>query len=59
MNMYTKEIAALLKTDIEFALKVQDQMEENGIDYSECSTAQFNRAAKTAAAELGWTAKKK
>ena len=52
MNIYTKNIAALLKITIEEALKVQDQMERNGIDFSECSTRTFNKEAKFAAQEL-------
>jgi hypothetical protein len=52
MNIYTKNIAALLKITIEEALKVQDQMERNGIDYSECTTRTFNKEARIAAEEI-------
>lgn len=52
MNIYTKNIAALLKITIENALKVQDQMERNGVDFSECSTRTFNKEAKLAAQEI-------
>jgi hypothetical protein len=52
MNIYTKEIAALLKITIEEALKVQDQMACNGVDFSECSTRTFNKEAKLAAQEI-------
>ena len=52
MNIYTKNIAALLKIEIEEARKVQDQMERNGIDYSECTTRTFNKEARIAAEEI-------
>jgi DNA-directed RNA polymerase specialized sigma subunit len=52
MNIYTKNIAAFLKITIEEALKVQDQMERNGIDYSECTTRTFNKEARIAAEEI-------
>lgn len=52
MNIYTKNIAALLKITIEEALKVQDQMERNGVDFSECSTRTFNKEARLAAKEI-------
>ena len=52
MNIYTKNIAALLKITIEEASKVQDQMERNGVDFSECSTRTFNKEAKLAAQEI-------
>ena len=52
MNIYTKEIAALLKISLEEALKVQDQMACNGVDFSECSTRTFNKEAKIAAQEI-------
>jgi hypothetical protein len=52
MNIYTKEIAALLKITLEQALKVQTQMSFNGLDFSECSTRTFNKEAKIAAQEI-------
>ena len=52
MNIFTKKIAALLKIEIEEALKVQDQMERNGVDFSECSTRTFNKEARLAAKEI-------
>ena len=52
MNIYTKNIAALLKITIEEASKVQDQMERNGVDFSECSTRAFNKEARLAAQEI-------
>ena len=47
MNYYTKEIMAKLKCDAEYALKVQDIMGEF-LDFSECTTRQFNKAIKDA-----------
>jgi hypothetical protein len=52
MNIYTKDIAALLKISIEEARIVQDQMERNGVDFSEVSTRTFNKEAKVAAQEI-------
>lgn len=52
MNSYTREIAKLLKISLEEALKVQDIMECNGIDYSECTQRTFNKEAREAYAEL-------
>lgn len=46
MNFYTKEIANLLNISLEMALKVQDEMECNGFDFSEATDRQFNREAK-------------
>jgi hypothetical protein len=53
MNMYTKQIAALLKISLDQALAVQSQMDINGVDFSECSTRTFNKEAKIAAQEIG------
>lgn len=58
MNIYTKDISALLNITMEEALKVQDQMEINGIDFSEVSTRIFNREALMAAQEIGVEKKK-
>jgi hypothetical protein len=52
MNIFTIKIAALLKIEIEEARKVQDQMERNGINYSECTTRTFNKEARIAAEEI-------
>ena len=46
MNIYTRNIAALLKISLEEALTVQNLMEEDGFDFSEATTAEFNREAK-------------
>lgn len=52
MNMYTFEIAKLLKISNEEAVKVQNEMECWGFDFSESSTREFNRAAREAFAEI-------
>lgn len=52
MNMYTREIAEMLKVSLENAREIQTQMEYNGVDFSECSAAKLKKEAKLAAAEL-------
>ena len=52
MNMYTRQIAALLKISLERALEVQSRMEGNGVDFSECTVRTFNKEAKIAAQEI-------
>lgn len=52
MNIYTKNIASLLNITIEEAVRVQDQMEINGVDFSEVSTRTFNKEARAAAQEI-------
>lgn len=49
MNGATIDIARLLKCSIEWAQKVQDEMI---CDFSECTTREFNRAARSADAVL-------
>lgn len=46
MNIYTRQIAALLNIDVETAVKVQYEMECNGFDFSEATDRQFKREAK-------------
>lgn len=46
MNIYTRQIAALLNVDLDTALRVQDEMECNGFDFSEATDRQFKREAK-------------
>lgn len=53
MNIYTRQIAELLKISLEDARRVQDQMECNGLDFSECTKAEFKAEAKEAAKEIG------
>lgn len=46
MNIYTRQIAALLNIDLETARRVQDEMECNDFDFSEATDRQFKREAK-------------
>ena len=52
MNRYTREIAALLGVSLEYARRVQDAMELSGLDFSECTQREFNRAAREAFAAM-------
>jgi len=42
----TEEIAKLLKVDMDTAEAVHYEMDCSGIDYSECTTREFNRTAR-------------
>lgn len=46
MNMYTRQIAELLKIDLEIAKEVQYEMTSLGLDFSECSNREFNKMAR-------------
>lgn len=48
MNKDTRTIMQLLGVDEQTALKIQNKMGENGLDFSECDQREFNRAARTA-----------
>lgn len=49
MNKVTRDIMDLLDCGLEDALKVQDHMLNiQGIDLSECSKAEFNKAVRKA-----------
>jgi hypothetical protein len=48
MNKDTRTIMQLLRVDEQTALKIQNKMGENGLDFSECDQREFNRAARTA-----------
>lgn len=48
MNQATYTIAKILKIDLLTARKVQTQMGIDGLDFSECSMAEFRKAAKDA-----------
>ena len=52
MNSDTRIIAFLLNISLELAVKVQDQMSCNGVDFSECSKRKFNAEAKIAAQQI-------
>lgn len=44
MNKTTRDIAALLKIDLEAARLVQESMENEGFDFSECTQRSFRKA---------------
>ena len=46
MNIVTREIAEGLQISLEQALQLQEQMECDGFDFSECSTRQLISTAK-------------
>ena len=46
MNMYTRQIAELLKIDLEIAKEVQYEMMCLDLDFSECSNREFNKMAR-------------
>ena len=46
MNIYTKEVIKLLKIDEKMADKVLSEMWASCLDFSECSTREFNEVAK-------------
>lgn len=53
MNIYTHEISKILNISIEDALKVQNEMECSGFDFSEASDRAFKREANAAQYMLG------
>lgn len=52
MNKYTTEIMEMFSVDAATALKIQARMEENGIDYSECTLKEFRYAAREARTQV-------
>ena len=53
MNAVTREIAELLKIELEDAFKVQRYIEQNWLlDFSECSQRKFNAVVKSVASEV-------
>lgn len=52
MNEVTKEIAAMLNVSLWDAQKIQNRMEMNGIDFSECTDRVFKREVNFAVQEL-------
>lgn len=49
MNQVTRDIMKLLDVDAETALKVQAIMEQDGFDFSECTTKEFVKEVRYAA----------
>jgi|SRR6185437_773462 len=54
VNRATEQISELLNVDISAAETIQERMSLNGLDFSKCTTAQFNRAARLAAKQIGY-----
>lgn len=52
MNIYTTDIMELLEVTKDVALQVQEKMEENCIDFSECSKKEFKQEALIAYSEM-------
>jgi len=50
-----KDIRAFTGCSIDRALKIEYQMDCNGIDYSECTTRQFNEAIKDAVVDIDYS----
>lgn len=48
MNKDTRTIMQLLGVDEQTALKIQNKMGENGLDFSECDQWEFNHTARAA-----------
>ncbi len=53
MNKVTTDIMKLLKVDAATALRIQDEIDRSGFDYSECTQREFRTAVKEAAIALG------
>jgi len=52
MNKVTRDIMQLLLVDCETALQVQDMMDCNGVEYSQCTAKQFQREVRSAYEQL-------
>jgi hypothetical protein len=48
MNKDTRTIMQLLRVNEQTALRIQNKMGENGLDFSECDQREFNHAARMA-----------
>lgn len=57
MNRNTKEVMAMFNCSAETAEKIIAKMEESGLDFSECTNAEFRRAARGAAQVVLFNAK--
>ena len=51
MNKTTHDIMRLLNVDAKRALQIQNRMERNGVDFSECTKREFEMAAEQAQEE--------
>lgn len=52
MNSHTTEIMKLCSVDTATALRIQHLMDCSGIDYSQCTTREFNATAREAARDI-------
>ena len=55
ITLRIKDIMSFAKCDAERARKIEYQMDCNGIDYSECTTREFNNAIKDAIVDLDYS----
>jgi hypothetical protein len=46
MNKDTRAIMRLLRVNEQTAVRIQNKMGENGLDFSECDQREFNHAAR-------------
>lgn len=51
MNKTTRDLMKMLNVTAERALQIQNRMERNGVDFSECTKREFETAAEQAQAE--------
>ena len=54
MNKDTRTIMQLLEVNEQLALKIQNKMGENGLDFSECDQWEFDLAAHIAHRQILW-----
>lgn len=60
MNKVTRDIMKLFSISDSYALVVQEQMEKNGVNFSECSEREFKAAARAAIKQVdGFETKKR
>lgn len=52
MNYVTRQIADFLKITLEAAREIQNQLEMEDFDFSECTTASLKRNAKRISKEM-------
>jgi len=55
ITLRIKDIMSFAKCDAERAREIEYQMDCNGIDYSECTTREFNSAIKDAIVDLDYS----
>lgn len=55
ITLRIKDIMSFAKCDAERARKIEYQMDCNGIDYSECTTREFNNAIRDAIVDIDYS----